>query len=283
MAMSLGPLGLGLTSPLVGQRGSPSQAAARFGSRTDGIVLSFVDDTFYATTGYYGSARVKDIATPANNYNSHPFGLLTYTSPTVKMVRGSNGLYRYQKHNLFLNSGAPVTQSITTLANATYQVLVTGSGTVTLTNAGTGVASAGSPVSFTASSGTLTCTVAGGPTTVQVVRTPVEAGYVATTAARLFDLPYEWDEFGNLLGILTEDQRVNLALWGSDLTNAVWVKTNITAAKTATGITGVANSATTLTATAANGTALQSITSASASRITYCWIKRRTGTGTVEM
>ncbi|MER9092222.1 hypothetical protein NKI34_14065 [Mesorhizobium sp. M0700] len=257
---------------------------SRIGARPNGIALNFVDDSLYAGTGHYGSARVKDATTPANNYYGHPFGLLTYTSPTVKMLRGSNGLYRYQRHNLFLNSDAPVTQSLTgILANATYQVLVTGSGTVTLTNAGSGVASAGSPVSFTASSGTLTCTVAGGPTTVQVVRTPVEAGYVAAAGVKRLGLPFEWDEYGNLLGILCEDQRVNIALWGSDLTNAVWVKTNVTAAKTATGITGVANSATTLTATAANGTVLQSVTAGSTQRITYCWIKRRTGTGTVEM
>ncbi|RUU29756.1 hypothetical protein [Mesorhizobium sp. M6A.T.Ce.TU.016.01.1.1] len=284
------PLMRGLFAPLMGPLSggggvtTRSQAASRFGSRADGIVLSFVDDTFYAATGYYGSAQVKDTATPANEYNSHPFGLVTYATPTVKLLRGSNGLYRYQKHNLFLNSGAPVTQSIGSIVvNATYQVLVTGSGTVTLTGSGTGVASAGSPVSFTASSVTLTCTVAGGPTTVQVVRTPVEAGYVATTAAKRYDLPFEWDEFGNLLGVLSEQQRINLALWGSDLANAAWVKTNVTAAKTATGITGVANSATTLTATAGAGTVLQTITSASALRLTYCWIKRRTGGGTVEM
>ncbi|RWP06708.1 hypothetical protein [Mesorhizobium sp.] len=256
---------------------------SRLGSRANGIAINFVDDTLFAGTGLHGSAHVRDAATPANNFYGSPADLLTYTTPTVKMVRGSDGLYRYQKHNLFLNSGAPVTQNVTTLTNATYQVLVTGAGTVTLTNAGTGVASAGSPVSFTAGSGLLTCTVAGGPTTVQVVRTPVDAGYVATAGATKFELPYEWDEYGNPLGILVEDQRVNIALWASDLTNAVWVKTNITAAKTATGITGVVNSATTITATGANGTALQTITSASAARITYCWIKRRTGTGVVEM
>jgi hypothetical protein len=260
-----------------------SQASARFGSRTDGIVVSFVDDTFFASTGRHGAARVKDTTTPANNYDSHPYGLLTYTSPALKLTRRADGLYRYQAHNLFLNSDAPATQSVATLANATYQVIVTGSGTVTLSNAGTGVASAGSPVSFTAGTGTLTCTVAGGPTTVQVVRTPVEAGYVATAGAVRLELPYEWDANGNPLGILNEAQRVSIALWASDFTNAVWVKSNITAAKTATGPSGVANSASTLTATADGGTALQTITSASAARITYCWIKRRTGSGTVEL
>jgi hypothetical protein len=68
-------------------------------------------------------------------------------------------------------------------------------------------------------------------------------------------------------GLLVEEARVNLAIWGRDLTNAAWTKTNMTTAKTATGADGSANGATTLTATAGNATVLQSITSASAARI----------------
>jgi len=84
-------------------------------------------------------------------------------------------------------------------------------------------------------------------------------------------------------GVLIEEARTNLALYSNDLTNAAWTKTNSTAALTATGPDGVANSASTLTATAGNGTVLQAITSASAARITSAYVKRRTGTGTVEM
>jgi hypothetical protein len=84
-------------------------------------------------------------------------------------------------------------------------------------------------------------------------------------------------------GLLIEEQRTNLALYSNDLTDAAWVAANTATAKTATGPDGVANSATTLTATAANATVLQTITSASAARATSCYIKRRTGTGVVEM
>lgn len=84
-------------------------------------------------------------------------------------------------------------------------------------------------------------------------------------------------------GLLVEEQRANLAIYSDDLTNLIWVKTNCTTAKTATGPDGVTNSATTLTASAANATALQSIISASAARSTTCYIKRRTGSGAVEM
>ena len=80
-----------------------------------------------------------------------------------------------------------------------------------------------------------------------------------------------------------EEQQTNLCLYSDDFTNAAWVKSNLTAAKTATGPDGVANSASTLTATAANATALQAITSTSAARITSMFVKRRTGTGVIEM
>lgn len=84
-------------------------------------------------------------------------------------------------------------------------------------------------------------------------------------------------------GLLIEAARTNLALYSNDFTQVNWAKTNITPALTAVGPDGAANSASTLTATAGNGTALQSITSASAARATSCYVKRRTGTGTIEM
>ena len=84
-------------------------------------------------------------------------------------------------------------------------------------------------------------------------------------------------------GMLVEEQRTNLAIYNRDLTDAAWVKTNITAAKDQIGITGGANTASKITATAANATILQTITSASAARSTSAYVKRITGTGTVEM
>lgn len=84
-------------------------------------------------------------------------------------------------------------------------------------------------------------------------------------------------------GLLIEPAATNLCLYSDDFTNAAWTASNCTTAKTATGPDGVSNSASTLTATAGNATVLQAITSASASRLTSCWIKRRTGTGVVEM
>ena len=72
----------------------------------------------------------------------------------------------------------------------------------------------------------------------------------------------------------------NECLRNRDLTNAVWVKTNTTAALNQTGIDGTANSASRLTATAANGTCLQAIVSAAnTDRVFTAFVKWISGTG----
>jgi hypothetical protein len=86
-----------------------------------------------------------------------------------------------------------------------------------------------------------------------------------------------------LLGYLSEALRFNITHWNRDLTNAEWVKTNCTAAKDQTGIDNTTNSASSLTATAGNATCLQTLTRSSVQRILGCWIKRITGSGTINM
>lgn len=88
---------------------------------------------------------------------------------------------------------------------------------------------------------------------------------------------------GAALGLLIEEERTNLLLRSNDLSHAAWTRSNMTAALNATGPDGQASSATTLTATAANATALQAITSASAARAVSAWIKRVSGTGAIDM
>jgi hypothetical protein len=107
------------------------------------------------------------------------------------------------------------------------------------------------------------------------------AGIWTTTGANT--AAFEWDASGAPLGRRFEGARTNSCLWSSDLTNAAWTKSNLTATKDATGPDGVANSASRLTATAGNGTALQSFTSASATRQYSVFAKRRTGTGNVQL
>ena len=87
----------------------------------------------------------------------------------------------------------------------------------------------------------------------------------------------------NYAGFLSEGQATNKALYCRDFTNAAWVKTNIAASLTETGITGVANSCSSLTASSANGTAFQTIITASANYTTSFYVKRKTGTGIVSI
>jgi hypothetical protein len=89
---------------------------------------------------------------------------------------------------------------------------------------------------------------------------------------------------GASLGLGIWDQRTNSLLHNRDLTNATWVTTAGTGTETkdATGADGVANAATRITATSANYTLIQSITSASALRAATCYVRRITGTGTIE-
>ncbi|MGI9491367.1 MAG: phage head spike fiber domain-containing protein [Geminicoccaceae bacterium] len=88
---------------------------------------------------------------------------------------------------------------------------------------------------------------------------------------------------GGSKGYLPEPAATKLALFPRDFTNAAWVKVNGTAAKDATGIDGVANAASTLTATSANFTALQSFTRASSAHTFSVFVARKTGTGTIEI
>ena len=93
----------------------------------------------------------------------------------------------------------------------------------------------------------------------------------------------EYDSSGNCLGLLMEAGRTNLALHSDDMTNAAWANVTTTTAKTSTGPDGVDNSATRLTATGANSTRLQTVTSASATRAYSNWMRRITGTGNIQM
>jgi hypothetical protein len=84
------------------------------------------------------------------------------------------------------------------------------------------------------------------------------------------------------MGLLVEGAQNQLLSDVRDLTQVSWVKVNVTAAKTATGADGAANAATTLTATAANGTALQTVVVGGAPITAFsASVRRRTGAGNI--
>jgi len=88
---------------------------------------------------------------------------------------------------------------------------------------------------------------------------------------------------GRYDGLWLEGTKTNLCLWNRDLTNAVWVKSNMTVAKDQVGVDGVTNSCSSMTATAGGATVLQSFTLASAARHLGLGIRRLSGTGTLEV
>ena len=88
---------------------------------------------------------------------------------------------------------------------------------------------------------------------------------------------------GNYAGYLSELAATQLALNPRDMTQASWVKTTMTTAQTSTGIDGVSNSCTRLTAAGGNSMVLQTLVAAASSRTYSCFIKRVTGTGTINI
>ena len=85
------------------------------------------------------------------------------------------------------------------------------------------------------------------------------------------------------LGLFIEELRTNVCLRNRDKTDAAWVKLTMTALKDEVGEDGVANSASSLLATAGNATALQTITLASAAKTGSFSLKRLIGTGDVDI
>lgn len=85
------------------------------------------------------------------------------------------------------------------------------------------------------------------------------------------------------MGVWAHAVGTQSCLWNRDLTNAVWVAVNSTAVKNQIGADGVANVASSITATAILGTILQTITATSSIRSFEVYIKRLVGSGTLEM
>lgn len=206
--------------------------------------------------------------------------------------------------NLLTATSTLSTQNVTTVA-ASYTLSFHGTGSITLSGSATGTLN-GTGVStrvqttVTATAGTLTLTVSGLVTDAQLENVTGQLDQTASeyVSVGVLSAPFhgagvdgvKWFDTNkngsaipasSLLGYHGEATRMNNLLHSRDLTNAVWVKTNITAARTAVGIDNAANSASTLTASAANATILQTLTMAAAARSFSAYVKRRTGTGAV--
>ena len=105
-------------------------------------------------------------------------------------------------------------------------------------------------------------------------------GYLPTTTLRRTGVAYDWTPGHRAIRFDLSYTYKGRA--SDDLTNATyWTLANATAALDAVGPHGEPCS--TLTATAANGTATQSVTSSGSRQMSFAWVRRKTGTGAVEM
>jgi len=84
-----------------------------------------------------------------------------YDRSDLATMCDSSGNLVWNAHNLVDTPDAPVTQDVTVVSGAQYTVKMLGAGSVVLSNAGSGTATDGSGVTFTAASTTLTLTVSG--------------------------------------------------------------------------------------------------------------------------
>jgi hypothetical protein len=198
--------------------------------------------------------------------NSAPTTVNFERSGAATMV-DSDGVLKWSPHNLAINSTTPATQSITVVSGVDYTVECTGAGSITLSGAGTGSVTAGSPVEVTASTATLTLTVVGSLDTMWAYRSDLggmvdnpdtDNSYVPTDATAVF-LPrrnahvYNGTTWVNE-GLLHEEAGTNLLPDSNDFTAASWFKSNTgTLLKDAIGPDGEL-SATTLIDSNAGGT-----------------------------
>jgi hypothetical protein len=116
-----------------------------------------------------------------------------------------------------------------------------------------------------------------------VTETRTAVGYCQRSDGVLVELPAATPRVTARGWYMTQGPLTNLLLWNRDWTNPVWTATNMTATLTSSGRTGITNSATVLTATAANATITQGITRASNLNQASVSVRRLTGTGNVQM
>jgi hypothetical protein len=263
------------------------------GSRTAGVRIVTSGDAIYAWGAQLEAVPETNLTLGSELISSGVTGIVgTATAATYNTTTGAGSVDRVDLSNQSFVQWSGLTGNY--LANITHNSGVgvgirtgghTGDAYMTITGNSnrTGYLPATSNlITITSSSGAVTFTL---NSFRQITGTTgMPSAYKINTGSVVF--PPRFDHNPSTLqprGLLIEEQRTNALLHSSDLTQTVWVKTNATAAKNATGPDGVAYSATIITATASNATVLQAVTAVSTQRNSSCYIKRRTGTGTVEI
>lgn len=197
------------------------------------------------------------------------------------------------KLNYLINTETLSTQNVTTVAGQ-YTIQHIGTGTITLSGTATGSLVGAGNLTFTATAGTLTCTVTGTVTKAGLNKGATPLTYFPVGSSYLFHgAGADGVKFFNtykdgtnipqhlLKGPQGQGARTNSILWSRDYSNAVWAKTNV-GVSTCAGTDGSTINGR-LTAQADNAKITQVLTHASAIRSLGWWIKRVTGTGAISI
>jgi hypothetical protein len=88
---------------------------------------------------------------------------------------------------------------------------------------------------------------------------------------------------GECLGLLVEEQRVNFCLRSEEFGTSPWAASNVTVTANQEVAPSAATTADTLAATGANGTVRQPITTTAVAMTFSVYLKRKTGTGNVDI
>jgi hypothetical protein len=176
--------------------------AALLANETDGFATDF--------THPVDAERVALKASSA--LTSYPLdGFYQNAGTSPKMVYDVAGTLGWSPHNMFLNSAAPVTQTVTTVVGQNYTVTIVGSGSMTGSSGASGVATAGVPLTYTATGTSSIFTKAGTVTQIQMNRGAVATAYIATTAAIKNGLAIDYHPVTHAaLGLLCEPAATNL-------------------------------------------------------------------------
>jgi len=179
-------------------------------------------------------------------------------------------------------NGLSLSAGVESLGNGLFEVHVTGIADQT---SGTGVAVR---VSLCDASGALSY-VGNGTSGMYVAGIQCQSGahkgaYLTTGAAVKFDQPrFNHNPVDNVRRLLLEPFSEAMCLWSRDLRRPGWGATNMTVARTATGVDGVPNTACRLTATANGATILQPSTTSNVAKRFTPFMRRVSGVGAVDI
>lgn len=136
-------------------------------------------------------------------------GFFTNATSSPKLVFDASGALVWTPHNLYLNSGTPATQAVTIVQGATYTVSVRGSGSIVLAGAAGGTVAQATPITFVATNSSLTSTVSGSLTRMQLNEGATVLPYLATTGAARFAPAMNYDTVTRTWELVCEPTRFN--------------------------------------------------------------------------